>query len=216
MATEPATPLPLPVPVPVPVPAATSPWNSAEPHFDSATCYSKLLMADLLPGTFVLLARSSDEINSTTRPNIAIGCIVSRIVAAVSISRVSLNIFKRLNEVSGDFLHPQWLQDNNLRHLRGIVQMPEIRIVNPEEIMNFCFVFTLPTLHDTSTLAFTCQGMSAAFFLDSGAVRVVLDHCLMCQMGVAFLSHLVVRYAECLLCFPTTVFGAVQTYHYFF
>jgi hypothetical protein len=136
-------------------------------------------MADLLPGTFVLLARSSDETNSTERPNIAIYCIVARIVAAVSISRVSLNIFKRLNEVAGDFLHPQGLQDNNLRHLQKIVQTLEICIVNQEEIMNLCFAFTLPTLHDTSTLAFTCQGMSATF-LDSGAVRVVLDHCLMC------------------------------------
>jgi hypothetical protein len=49
------------------------------------------IKADLLPGTFVLLARSSDETNSVTRPNIAVGCIVASIVAIVSISRVSLN-----------------------------------------------------------------------------------------------------------------------------
>jgi hypothetical protein len=183
MSTSPAAPVPVPVPVPVPAPTLL-PWDSAEPYFDSAPCYSKLLKADLLPGTFVLLSRSSDETNSVTRPNIAVGCIVARIVAIVSISRVSLNIFKRLNEVTGDFLHPQGLQDNHLRHLQEIVQTPELRIVNPEEIMNLCFVFTLATLHDTSTLAFTCQGMSGAFLLrfrcsegGSGPLSDVPDGC---------------------------------------
>jgi hypothetical protein len=94
-----------------------------------------------------------------------LSCIVARIVTTVSISRVSLNIFKRLHEVTGDFLQPQGLQDNHLRHLQEVVQTPEIRIVDPKEIVNLCFVFTLGTLHDTSTLAFTCQGMTGAFLL---------------------------------------------------
>jgi hypothetical protein len=159
MATAPAA------QVPVPVPTPTSPWDIAEPHCDCGPCYCQVLKADLLPGTFVLLEGSSDRTNTVTRPTRTVGCVVARIVAIVSLSSVSVNIFKRLNEVTGDFLYPQGLQDNHLRHLQEIVQTPELRVVDTKEIINLCFVFTLTALQDVSTLAFTCQGMTGAFFL---------------------------------------------------
>jgi hypothetical protein len=145
-------------------PAPASPWDNAEPqHCERAPCYSKHLKADLLPGTFVLLATHADQ------PNAAVtgGGVVARIVAGVSsaASHVTVNIFTSLNLVTGNFLHPQVLQDNHLRHLQEIVQTSELRIINTNDIVNLCFVFTLSALQDTSTLAFTCQGMTVAFLL---------------------------------------------------
>jgi len=151
-------------------PAPASPWDNAEPHCERAPCYSKLLMADLLPGTFVLLATHRDQPNAAVSGGGVVArqrAVVARIITGVSRSPsdVTVNIFKSLKEVTGDFLHPQVLQENHLRHLQEIVQTSELRIVDTKDILNLCFVFTLSSLQDTSTLAFTCQGMTGAFLL---------------------------------------------------
>jgi hypothetical protein len=148
-----------------------------EPHPDGGPCYSKVMRANLLPGTFVLLAFSvnDDERRDNSTTTVATSArradsgTVARIVAveATSSDVVSVNVFKKLQElvVTGDFLYPQGLQDNHLRHLQEVVQTPELRVVGTECITNLCFVFTLSALQDTSTLASVCQGMSRAFFL---------------------------------------------------
>jgi hypothetical protein len=48
-----------------------------------------------------------------------------------------------------------------------IVEHPrkELRVVDTKDIINLSFVFTLSLLQDSSTLAFTCQGMTLAFLL---------------------------------------------------
>jgi hypothetical protein len=148
-----------------PAPAPVSPWDTAEPHCDGASCYSKHLKADLLSGTFVLLANAvSGSVAST-----AVRHVVARIVTVVasSPSEVTVNIFKNLNEVTGreGFLQPQVLHENHLRHLREVVQTSEFRVVDTKDIINLSFVFTLSSLGDSSTLAFTCQGMTLAFLL---------------------------------------------------
>jgi hypothetical protein len=97
--------------------------------------------------------------------------VVARIVTVVagSTSGVTVNIFKNLNEVTGGIiLQPPVLQENHLRHLQELVQTPELRSVDAKDIINLCFVFTLLSLKDTSTLAFTCQGMALAFLLRFG------------------------------------------------
>jgi hypothetical protein len=88
-------------------------------------------------------------------------------VVASSPSDVTVNIFKHLNEVTGagGFLLPQVLQENHLRHLQEIVQTSEVRVIDTNDIINLSFVFTLSSLQDSSTLAFTCQGMTIAFLL---------------------------------------------------
>lgn len=148
-------------------PAPPSPWDNAEPHCDGAPCYSQHLHADLLPGTFVLLATTADQAIAVVAS--AVHGVVARIVTVVasSPSDVTVNIFKHLNEVTGagGFLHPQVLQENHLRHLQEIVQTSEVRVVNTNDIINLSFVFTLSSLQDSSTLAFTCQGMTLAFLL---------------------------------------------------
>jgi len=140
-------------------PAPASPWDNAEPHCDGAPCYSQHLHADLLPGTFVLLAAPADHANAVVAS--AVRGVVARIVTVVassSPSDVTVNIFKHLNEVTGagGFLHPQVLQENHLRHLQEIVQTSEVRVVDTKDIINLSFVFTLSSLQDASTLAFTC------------------------------------------------------------
>jgi hypothetical protein len=154
------------------------------------------LKADLLPGTFVLLASRADQTNGVHGGEVvarqrAVGGVVTRIIARCSRSPsdVTVNIFKHLNEVArGSLHHPQVLQENHLRHLQEVVQTSELRIVDAKDIVNLCFVFTLASLQDTSTLAFTCQGMTGAFLLrfrstnEDGAGGPLLEvpdgHCL--------------------------------------
>jgi hypothetical protein len=152
-------------------PAAAMPWGNTEPHCDAQSFYCIHLKADLLPGTFVLFDSQDDAAggdDNTVSNCPAGGLVVARVISvmAESPSAVTVNIFKRLNEVTGQgILHPPVLQENHLRHLQEIVQTAELRIVNPRIIVNLCFVFTLHSLTDTSTLAFTCQGMALAFLL---------------------------------------------------
>jgi hypothetical protein len=168
-------------------PAPASPWDNMEPHCDGTPCYSQHLHADLLPGTFVLLATPADQANAVVSS--AVCGVVGRIVTVVasSPSDVTVNIFKHLNEVTGagGFLRPRVLEENNFRH-QEIVQTSEIRVVNTKDIINLSFVFTLSSLQDSSTLAFTCQGMTIAFLLrfrcnegGAGPLAEVPDgHCL--------------------------------------
>jgi hypothetical protein len=113
--------------------APASPWDNTEPNCDEAPCYSKHLKADLLPGTFVLLSTRADESNHDSGI-----CAVARIVVTSSPSTVTVNIFKKLKEVqpTGGFLYPPPLEGNHLRSLEEIVQTPELRIVEREDIIN--------------------------------------------------------------------------------
>jgi hypothetical protein len=101
-------------------PAPASPWDNMEPHCDGAPCYSQYLHADLLPGTFVLLATPADQANAVVSS--AVCGLVGRIITVVasSPSDVTVNIFKHLNEVTGagGFLRPRVLQENYFRHLQ--------------------------------------------------------------------------------------------------
>jgi hypothetical protein len=137
---------------------------------------------------------------------------------------VSVNVFRNLQEVvtAGDFLYPQGLQENHLRHLQEIVQTPELRVVETECITNLCFVFTLSTLQDTSNLSFVCQGMTRAFLLRfrcaeggaGGPLLEVPDGCCLPFPSSYKVCLVVVSYCQCLqallivrlynlwLCFP--------------
>ena len=153
-------------------PCCQTQWDCTEPLFEGAPCYSEVLKADLLPGTFVLL---TSEDASTRSGSIAHtgNCVVARVVAAVGTSQqqssasVSVNIFRRMKEVydAEDILYPKVLQENHLRNLAEIVQTAELRVVRTVEITNLAFVFTLPSLRDPTQLFFTCQGMKLAFLL---------------------------------------------------
>jgi hypothetical protein len=65
-------------------PAPPSPWDNAEPHSDGAPCYSQHLHADLLPGTFVLLATTADQAIAVVAS--AVHSVVARIVTVVASS----------------------------------------------------------------------------------------------------------------------------------
>jgi hypothetical protein len=111
-------------------------WEGVEPHWDEGPpffdCYSKQLKADLLPGTFVLLA---PDVTDGSASNVHSG-VVARIVGIIATSNtmptrpltVQVNIFKRLAEVASTegILYPKLLDDNHLRHLPEIVQMAEL------------------------------------------------------------------------------------------
>ena len=125
--------------------APASPWDDAEPCCDGAPCYSKKLKADLLPGTFVLLATRAKQTNGadvTTHGAGARSGVVARIIAGVSRSPsdVTVNIFKRLNELPRRegflYQHPHVIQENHLRHLQEVVQMSELRIVDTNDIIH--------------------------------------------------------------------------------
>ena len=58
--------------------APASPWDDTEPCCDGAPCYSKKLKADLLPGTFVLLAtrakQTNDTVPTSSDPSVITNC----------------------------------------------------------------------------------------------------------------------------------------------
>ena len=144
------------------------PWDQTEPCFEGAPCYSEVLKADLLPGTFVLLADTSSVLREF---------VVARVVAVVgdqqhqessSSASVRVNIFRRMKDVLHDtegILTPKVLRENHLRNLTEIVQTAELRVVPTFHIANLLFVFTLTSLQDTTNLFFTCQEMTLAFLL---------------------------------------------------
>ena len=132
-------------------------------------CYSNIIKADLLPGTFVLIGGNGSIHTCNER-------VVARIVKPVYSSRadapfhVQVNIFKKMCEVEGGpggegMLLPQGLVENHLRHLPEVVQTSELRKVLMSEVTNLAFVFTEESLHDGVNLFFTCQGMANAFLL---------------------------------------------------
>jgi hypothetical protein len=163
-------------------PPPKDPWDQAEPLCEGAPCYSQVLKADLLPGTFVLLGtsttsrtasstttalstNSSDATDEGGKTN-----VVARIVAVVVSSQppsVCVNIFRYMKEAqkTEGFLCPHLLNENHLRHLTEIVQTTELRIVPTIDIVNLSFVFTMASLQDPSNLFFACQGMVFAFLL---------------------------------------------------
>lgn len=146
-------------------PTGATPRDQTEPCVEGAPCYSEVLKADLLPGTFVLLADTSSVLGEF---------VVARVVAVVSdqlsssSASVQVNIFRQMKEVLRDtegILHPKVLRENHLRNLTEIVQTAELRVVPTIHIANLSFVFTLTSLQDTTNLFFTCQGMKLAFLL---------------------------------------------------
>ena len=161
---------------PLPTFLASPFWDKVEPHWDDEApplaCYSKRLKADLLPGTFVLLS-TPDTIAESRNINMHDGIVVARITnlgsssrpAMLSRSSVQVNIFKQLDAFAGTdgFLYPKQLDENHLRHLREIVQTEELRVILTDDIINLAFVFNPMSLHDSSNLFFTCQGMAIAF-----------------------------------------------------
>ena len=74
------------------------PWDQTEPLFEGAPCYSEVLKADLLPGTFIIVSDTS---------SIPGNVVVARVVAVVSSSddqhllpsSIRVNIFQQLKEV---------------------------------------------------------------------------------------------------------------------
>ena len=149
-------------------------WAQVEPQEEGAdtehiahSCYSKILKASLVPGTFVLIGTTC----TTPATN---NDVVARIVKAVGGGPsflVEVNIFKRLSEVvaeeDGDaaMLLPQGIVANHLRHIPEAVQTTEVRTIPMVDILNLAFVFTDAALQDTSNLYFICQGMANAFLL---------------------------------------------------
>jgi hypothetical protein len=153
-------------------------WDITEPDLDAQSFYIEHLKADLLPGTFVLLGAGANNQGG--------GDVVARIISGTSGSpcEVTVNMFKNLNDVTRQgILHPPVLEENHLRHFQEVVQTAELRIVNAQDIKNVCFVFTSTSLRDTSTMAFSCQGMALAFLLrfrlgdGGGTLSDVPDRC---------------------------------------
>ena len=144
------------------------PWDQTEPLFEGAPCYSEVLKADLLPGTFVIVSDTS---------SIPGNVVVARVVSVVSSSSddqhllpssIRVNIFQQLKEVlqnTEGIIHPNVLRENHLRNLTEIVQTTELRVIPAMDITNLSFVFTLMSLQDPRNLFFTCQGMKLAFLL---------------------------------------------------
>ena len=153
-------------------------WDQTEPLCDGAPCYSQVLKADLLPGTFVLLRTATTTSSSPRAMNLSDAndeegktVVVARIVGVV-VSRsqppsVRVNIFRYMKEAqqSEGFLCPDLVNVNHLRHLTEVVQTIEVRVVPTIDIVNLSFVFSMTSLEDPSDLFFTCQGMVFAFLL---------------------------------------------------
>ena len=160
----------------IPACAAESPfWDRVEPRWDDddslLACYLKRLKADLLPGTFILLAlemanRSRDKMHGGIVARI-VGLDTSSTGALSSQTSVQVNISKRLTDFSATegFLCPEMLDDNHLRHLPKIVQTTELRVVSSDDIMNLAVVLTKISLHDLCNMFFACQGMTIAFII---------------------------------------------------
>jgi hypothetical protein len=127
----------------------TSQWDNLEPHCQENAIYSKILKADLLPGTFIVLAKQG--VNQPSNSGISSSFAMARILSVQSPSEVTVNIFKRLSDVLSDLaLHPPVLpQENHLQHMQEVVQTVEVCGINERDIKNLCFVFSLSTIKDT-------------------------------------------------------------------
>jgi hypothetical protein len=143
-------------------------WDQVEPpsceqeggSFHS--CYAKQLKADLLPGTFVVLAATANAHGS--------GEVVARVVKAVEQSppfSVEVNVFKNFNKFGPreGVLSPRGVSESHLKHLPEIVQTMEMLVVAMTDISNLAFVFTEAALQDASNMYYTCQGMANAYLL---------------------------------------------------
>jgi hypothetical protein len=131
------------------------------------------LKADLLLGTFVLVLCSINAIEES-RSN-ADNVIVARVVgveesilpysARRSATAVQVNVFKRMTELietEEDVMQPSPLDDNHLRHVPEVVQMPEICSISSDDIINLAFVLTMEwSLKDSCNL-FACDMPRAA------------------------------------------------------
>jgi hypothetical protein len=144
------------------------PWvDKVEPHSSSCdedevllpcSCYSKLLKADLLPGTFVVL-RNDEDNNCDRSPTVA--RIVKPVGTAVHpFQAVEVNIFRHISKVGGlgeVILYPHGLGGNNLRYILEIVQTSEVRKISMVDVRKLAFVFTEEALNDSENLFSVCQ-----------------------------------------------------------
>ena len=181
-------------------------WSSVEPNWECgdvkpacpSSFYSKQLKADLLPGTFVLFSSRNNHNGVGVGRIVCIAADEDRATRNQVMSdsrsphsRVQVNVFKRFTEfetTTASILRPEFINENHLRHLPGVVQMEEIQLISGEDIMNLAFVFTPTALKDSCNLFFTCQGMAIAFIVRSRYQEVGLelpmltevppDHCL--------------------------------------
>ena len=99
-------------------------------------CYSKLLKADLLPGTFVLLA---DRVNVCNRCQETVARIVKPVYSSNQPLQVQVNIFRKMCDIGGPddgILQPQGLVENHLRHLPEIVQTSELHEIPMCDVKN--------------------------------------------------------------------------------
>ncbi len=129
-------------------------------------CYSKLLKADLLPGTFVLLAE--DRVNACDRSQATVAGIVKPVDSSVEPFQIQVNIFRIICEVGGSdegTLKPQGIVENHLQHLPEIAQTSALHKIPMGDVKNLTFVFTEASLHDGGNLFLICQGMANAFLL---------------------------------------------------
>jgi hypothetical protein len=131
------------------------------------SCYSMLLQADIMPGTFAIFGGAT--------PN-----VVAQIVkAGVGSFSVEVNIFKMKSELilpaerGGDsiFVPQEGIVDHHLQHIPDVIQTTKLRIVAMVKISNLAFAFTESALQDTANLYFTCQGMAITFVLRYRAKR---------------------------------------------
>lgn len=156
--------------------------DEVEPHPSSGqedgafhSCYSKLLKADLLPGTFVLLTTGANA-GSCEQED-----VIARIVKPVASAhpfKVQVNIFRNISDVARlneGILQPQGVVENHLRHLPEVVQTAELRVIAMTDVKNLAFVFTEASLHDSENLFFICQGMAIAFLLRFRVVQKEQD-----------------------------------------
>lgn len=166
------------------------------------SCYSTLLQADVVPGTFVLLGGAT--------PN-----VVARIVKVVGSFSVEVNIFKMKSELmlpaerrgDGISLH-HGIVDNHLQHIPEVIQTTELRIVSMVEISNLAFVFTESALQDTANLYCICQGMAIAFVVRYRAERRENDEDFVCDNESGGILVLTKIPSNCCLPFPSCYKGS--------
>ena len=214
-------------------------WNSVEPQWDTneedgnptrcCSFYSEQLKADLLPGTFVLFSSTDTATTAAGQPwNNSSACGVGRIVRILLVAnedgtdsrpphtRVQVNIFKRITDFKATtpgILCPEFINENNLRHLPEVVQVDEMQLIASDDIVNLAFVFTPAALRDSCNLFFACQGMAIAFILRSryqglrlGALPMLTavppEHCLPFPS-----SYIESRYFDC---YPRRIWNSIM------
>jgi hypothetical protein len=129
-------------------------WSKLEPNFGYKLFYSKSMKAHLHSGTFVVLKD---------------GNALGRIIDCVGEEKAEVNIFARLADGFKSSDHsPVIPSESHLCYLPMVVQTTTMETVYSADSMELAWVFKLTDLRDdNSAFYFNCQGMDAAFLLDS-------------------------------------------------